>query len=104
MEGSGRMVVSAVGLNSQTGIIFSLLGAGENDEEKKVKKSKTPDKSCATGVRNTSSLEESLCDVLGESLARTSVISVSACAYLSSDWKYLHVFHHGADLKFLLPY
>uniref|UniRef100_A0A672GN15 Calcium-transporting ATPase n=1 Tax=Salarias fasciatus TaxID=181472 RepID=A0A672GN15_SALFA len=35
MEGSGRMVVSAVGLNSQTGIIFTLLGAGENDEEKK---------------------------------------------------------------------
>ncbi|XP_051932236.1 plasma membrane calcium-transporting ATPase 1-like isoform X1 [Hippocampus zosterae] len=40
MEGSGRMVVSAVGLNSQTGIIFTLLGAGENDEEKKAKKSK----------------------------------------------------------------
>ncbi|XP_034724134.1 plasma membrane calcium-transporting ATPase 1-like isoform X2 [Etheostoma cragini] len=40
MEGSGRMVVSAVGLNSQTGIIFTLLGAGEHDEEKKVKKSK----------------------------------------------------------------
>ncbi|XP_056323818.1 plasma membrane calcium-transporting ATPase 4 isoform X5 [Danio aesculapii] len=39
MEGSGRMVVSAVGLNSQTGIIFTLLGAGE-DEEKKVKKGK----------------------------------------------------------------
>uniref|UniRef100_A0A3Q1APT5 Calcium-transporting ATPase n=1 Tax=Amphiprion ocellaris TaxID=80972 RepID=A0A3Q1APT5_AMPOC len=38
MEGSGKMVVSAVGLNSQTGIIFTLLGAGENDEEKKVKK------------------------------------------------------------------
>ncbi|XP_046881005.1 plasma membrane calcium-transporting ATPase 2-like isoform X1 [Hypomesus transpacificus] len=40
MEGSGRMLVSAVGLNSQTGIIFTLLGAGESDEEKKVKKSK----------------------------------------------------------------
>ncbi|XP_061544793.1 plasma membrane calcium-transporting ATPase 1-like isoform X1 [Phycodurus eques] len=40
MEGSGRMVVSAVGLNSQTGIIFTLLGAGENGEEKKAKKSK----------------------------------------------------------------
>uniref|UniRef100_A0A8D0DBW4 Calcium-transporting ATPase n=1 Tax=Sander lucioperca TaxID=283035 RepID=A0A8D0DBW4_SANLU len=35
MEGSGRMVVSAVGLNSQTGIIFTLLGAGEHDEVKK---------------------------------------------------------------------
>uniref|UniRef100_A0A3P8TUI2 Calcium-transporting ATPase n=1 Tax=Amphiprion percula TaxID=161767 RepID=A0A3P8TUI2_AMPPE len=43
MEGSGKMVVSAVGLNSQTGIIFTLLGAGENDEEKKVKKTKTQD-------------------------------------------------------------
>ncbi|XP_061731409.1 plasma membrane calcium-transporting ATPase 1-like isoform X1 [Nerophis ophidion] len=40
MEGSGRMVVAAVGLNSQTGIIFTLLGAGDSEEEKKVKKSK----------------------------------------------------------------
>ncbi|MED6288952.1 Plasma membrane calcium-transporting ATPase 4, partial [Characodon lateralis] len=40
MEGSGRMVVSAVGLNSQTGIIFTLLGSSEHDEEKKVKKGK----------------------------------------------------------------
>ncbi|KAJ6668405.1 hypothetical protein lerEdw1_015782 [Lerista edwardsae] len=37
MEGSGRMLVTAVGVNSQTGIIFTLLGAGE-DEEKKDKK------------------------------------------------------------------
>ncbi|XP_013915809.1 PREDICTED: plasma membrane calcium-transporting ATPase 4-like isoform X4 [Thamnophis sirtalis] len=43
MEGSGRMVVTAVGVNSQTGIIFTLLGAGEGDEEKKVKKAKTQD-------------------------------------------------------------
>ncbi|XP_014113629.1 PREDICTED: plasma membrane calcium-transporting ATPase 4 isoform X2 [Pseudopodoces humilis] len=43
MEGSGRMVVTAVGINSQTGIIFTLLGAGEGDEEKKVKKAKTQD-------------------------------------------------------------
>ncbi|XP_055767830.1 plasma membrane calcium-transporting ATPase 1-like isoform X3 [Salvelinus fontinalis] len=43
MEGSGRMVVSAVGLNSQTGIIFTLLGAGDSDEEKKIKKAKTQD-------------------------------------------------------------
>lgn len=35
MEGSGRMVVTAVGVNSQTGIIFTLLGAGEGEEEKK---------------------------------------------------------------------
>ncbi|XP_048352263.1 plasma membrane calcium-transporting ATPase 4 isoform X2 [Sphaerodactylus townsendi] len=43
MEGSGRMVVTAVGVNSQTGIIFTLLGAGEGDEEKKIKKAKTQD-------------------------------------------------------------
>ncbi|XP_077013585.1 plasma membrane calcium-transporting ATPase 4 isoform X4 [Tamandua tetradactyla] len=42
MEGSGRMVVTAVGVNSQTGIIFTLLGASEGDEEKK-KKAKTQD-------------------------------------------------------------
>ncbi|XP_051964544.1 plasma membrane calcium-transporting ATPase 3-like isoform X1 [Xyrauchen texanus] len=35
MEGSGKMVVIAVGVNSQTGIIFTLLGAGEIEEEKK---------------------------------------------------------------------
>lgn len=29
------MLVTAVGVNSQTGIIFTLLGAGEMEEEKK---------------------------------------------------------------------
>ncbi|XP_059136771.1 plasma membrane calcium-transporting ATPase 4 isoform X4 [Peromyscus eremicus] len=43
MEGSGRMVVTAVGINSQTGIIFTLLGASEEDEEEKKKKTKTQD-------------------------------------------------------------
>ncbi|XP_033990937.1 plasma membrane calcium-transporting ATPase 2 isoform X3 [Trematomus bernacchii] len=38
MEGSGRMVVTAVGVNSQTGIIMTLLGAGPEEEEKKQKK------------------------------------------------------------------
>ncbi|XP_037649408.1 plasma membrane calcium-transporting ATPase 2 isoform X3 [Sebastes umbrosus] len=38
MEGSGRMLVTAVGVNSQTGIIFTLLGAGPEEEEKKEKK------------------------------------------------------------------
>uniref|UniRef100_A0AAZ3SH58 Calcium-transporting ATPase n=1 Tax=Oncorhynchus tshawytscha TaxID=74940 RepID=A0AAZ3SH58_ONCTS len=37
MEGSGRMLVTAVGVNSQTGIIFTLLGAGEPVEEEKKK-------------------------------------------------------------------
>ncbi|XP_020031701.1 plasma membrane calcium-transporting ATPase 4 isoform X1 [Castor canadensis] len=40
MEGSGRMVVTAVGVNSQTGIIFTLLGASEEEEEEKKKKGK----------------------------------------------------------------
>lgn len=31
MEGSGKMVVTAVGVNSQAGIIFALLGATEGD-------------------------------------------------------------------------
>ena len=33
MEGSGRIVVTAVGVNSQTGIIFSLLGASEENNK-----------------------------------------------------------------------
>ncbi|XP_078470568.1 LOW QUALITY PROTEIN: plasma membrane calcium-transporting ATPase 3-like [Lampetra planeri] len=35
MEGSGKMVVTAVGVNSQTGIIFTLLGAGDVEEEER---------------------------------------------------------------------
>ncbi|XP_020633124.2 plasma membrane calcium-transporting ATPase 1 isoform X2 [Pogona vitticeps] len=45
MEGSGRMVVTAVGVNSQTGIIFTLLGAGGDDEEEKKEKEKKDKKS-----------------------------------------------------------
>jgi Ca2+ transporting ATPase len=33
MEGSGKMVVTAVGINSQTGQIFQLLGASGEDDE-----------------------------------------------------------------------
>uniref|UniRef100_A0A671S5R6 Calcium-transporting ATPase n=1 Tax=Sinocyclocheilus anshuiensis TaxID=1608454 RepID=A0A671S5R6_9TELE len=40
MEGSGKMVVTAVGVNSQTGIIFTLLGAGEDDEDEEEKEKK----------------------------------------------------------------
>ncbi|KAM4651603.1 plasma membrane calcium-transporting ATPase 2 isoform 3-T4 [Discoglossus pictus] len=43
MEGSGRMLVTAVGVNSQTGIIFTLLGASEVEDEKKDKKGKMQD-------------------------------------------------------------
>lgn len=41
MEGSGKMVVLAVGVNSQAGIIFTLLGAAvdkQNAEDRKMKK------------------------------------------------------------------
>ncbi|XP_059367112.1 plasma membrane calcium-transporting ATPase 1a isoform X3 [Carassius carassius] len=40
MEGSGKMLVTAVGVNSQTGIIFTLLGAGEDDEDEEEKEKK----------------------------------------------------------------
>lgn len=47
MEGSGKMVITAVGVNSQTGIILTLLGVGENTEKAKEadKKEKKPDDS-----------------------------------------------------------
>ncbi|XP_051976611.1 plasma membrane calcium-transporting ATPase 1-like isoform X2 [Xyrauchen texanus] len=47
MEGSGKMVVTGVGVNSQTGIIFTLLGAGEDEDddedEKKTEKERKKD-------------------------------------------------------------
>ena len=38
MEGSGRMLVTAVGINSQAGIIFSLLGAAQEEVERENEK------------------------------------------------------------------
>ncbi|XP_075587322.1 plasma membrane calcium-transporting ATPase 3 isoform X2 [Dermatophagoides farinae] len=40
MEGSGRMVVTAVGINSQAGIIFALLGAAQTEDDEQKKKAK----------------------------------------------------------------
>jgi len=40
MEGSGKMIVTAVGVNSQAGIIFALLGAAQEDDKNKDKKGK----------------------------------------------------------------
>ena len=34
MEGSGKMLTTAVGINSRTGIIFALLGASAEEKEK----------------------------------------------------------------------
>lgn len=53
MEGSGKMIVTAVGEHSQAGIIFKLLGASDNnDDEKK------PDKN-NSAVRNQSHQDSS---------------------------------------------
>lgn len=43
MEGSGKIVVTAVGVNSQSGIIFSLLGATSEDK-KEAKEKEEADK------------------------------------------------------------
>lgn len=57
MEGSGRMVVTAVGVNSQTGIIFTLLGAGTEEEEKKEKKGQIMIKSPSINILHKISLQ-----------------------------------------------
>ncbi|XP_041429099.1 plasma membrane calcium-transporting ATPase 3 isoform X2 [Xenopus laevis] len=57
MEGSGRMVVTAIGVNSQTGIIFTLLGAGGEEEEKKDKKAKKQDGAVAMEMQPLKSAE-----------------------------------------------
>lgn len=43
MEGSGKMVITAVGVNSQTGIIMTLLGATKSDTSKKGTNSIVPE-------------------------------------------------------------
>lgn len=48
MEGSGKMLVTAVGVNSQAGIIFTLLGAAVDEQEQEIKK-KRKDEAPATG-------------------------------------------------------
>ncbi|XP_057217610.1 plasma membrane calcium-transporting ATPase 2 isoform X5 [Triplophysa rosa] len=57
MEGSGRMVVTAVGVNSQTGIIFTLLSTGGEEEEKKEKKVKKQDGAAAMEMQPLKSAE-----------------------------------------------
>ncbi|XP_029140098.1 plasma membrane calcium-transporting ATPase 1-like, partial [Protobothrops mucrosquamatus] len=42
MEGSGKMVVTAVGINSQTGIILTLLGVGEHEKPKETNQNGSP--------------------------------------------------------------
>ncbi|KAG8199832.1 hypothetical protein JTE90_000919 [Oedothorax gibbosus] len=49
MEGSGKMVVVAVGVNSQAGIIFTLLGATKNEEDEQKKKLKKDEDAVLSG-------------------------------------------------------
>ncbi|KAK9890131.1 hypothetical protein WA026_008939 [Henosepilachna vigintioctopunctata] len=49
MEGSGKMLVAAVGVNSQAGIIFTLLGAAVDEQEAEIKKMKKGDEENVTG-------------------------------------------------------
>uniref|UniRef100_A0A8C2A977 Calcium-transporting ATPase n=1 Tax=Cyprinus carpio TaxID=7962 RepID=A0A8C2A977_CYPCA len=58
MEGSGRMLVTAVGVNSQSGIIFTLLGAGEGEEEKKEKKGRCKKKEHQTPTKTHSKKQD----------------------------------------------
>ncbi|KOB77531.1 Calcium-transporting ATPase [Operophtera brumata] len=43
LQRSGKMLVTAVGVNSQAGIIFTLLGAAVEDQDKKIKQMKKGD-------------------------------------------------------------
>ena len=47
MEGSGKMIVTAVGVNSQAGIIFTLLGAAADEEQVEARKRKKGNLLCA---------------------------------------------------------
>lgn len=58
MEGSGRMIVTAVGINSQAGIIFALLGAADSEEEaKETLKKKDEQLAAAAAAANASNAE-----------------------------------------------
>ena len=52
MEGSGKMLTTAVGINSQTGIIFALLGASQEEAEKNSKNDKDKNNATADNAGN----------------------------------------------------
>nr|CAD7430369.1 unnamed protein product [Timema monikensis] len=52
MEGSGKMLVAAVGVNSQAGIIFTLLGAAVDQQEAEIKKRKKGEEETAPVTGN----------------------------------------------------
>lgn len=80
MEGSGKMLVTAVGVNSQAGIIFTLLGAAVDQQEAEIKKMKK-------GMLTIPSNWHVLCtDYLFSIL---SYISFDHCAPVSLQWYFL---------------
>ncbi|CAG0885916.1 unnamed protein product, partial [Darwinula stevensoni] len=64
MEGSGKILVTAVGINSQAGIIFTLLGAAMDEQQKQAKQrkkdAKRKRKSDATSDQSPVDLEQGL--------------------------------------------
>lgn len=50
MEGSGKMLITAVGVNSQTGIIMTLLGATKNENTKNSSNSVAPEEHANGGI------------------------------------------------------
>ncbi|XP_015278697.1 PREDICTED: plasma membrane calcium-transporting ATPase 1-like [Gekko japonicus] len=63
MEGSGRMVITAVGVNSQTGIILTLLGVGGDNgktkqNSKKLKKTDEPPEKKEHGASENKKMEK----------------------------------------------
>lgn len=69
MEGSGRMLVTAVGINSQAGIIFALLGAAQTEDEENKKKAKKDrkDRKNKKGKKKASIGDEELGEMDGNS-------------------------------------
>lgn len=62
MEGSGKMLITAVGINSQTGIIFTLLGTEEDEDNnkraKKDQKRKKKEKRKENGKKEKESMSQ----------------------------------------------
>ncbi|XP_045539657.1 plasma membrane calcium-transporting ATPase 2 isoform X3 [Papilio machaon] len=54
MEGSGKMLVTAVGVNSQAGIILTLLGAAVDKQEKEIKQMKKGDEDATLAASSNS--------------------------------------------------
>ena len=69
MEGSGKVVVAAVGINSQAGIIFALLGAVEDQAAKEDKiRAKAGEKNCIEKIFLTPFIYSFLCKFISSSL------------------------------------